>query len=113
MKAFEFNFTGYEAKRNGNTLFVWELDSQGDRLNISPLEITVSDLYMLIDESERLQAFHNPTCTEVSAARTELENARDRRPAGGEGGGAFDLALELYTDVLARHREASTCRVFH
>lgn len=113
MKAFEFNFTGYEAKRNGNTLFVWELDSQGDRLNSRPLEITVYDLNMLIDESERLQAHYNPTCSEVTAARTELENARDSRSAGGEGGDAFELALQAYTDVLIRHREAFSCKVFH
>jgi len=108
MKAFEFSITGYEAKRNGNTLFIWELDSQGDRLNISPLEITVSDLSSLIDESEKLQRFYNPTCLEVTSARTNLETARKAKTEG-----VFALALQAYMDVYYRHVEAFKCEAFH
>ncbi len=112
MKSFEFGIAGYEIKRDGNTLFVWELDHEGDRLNVRPLEITRTDLDLIMDESERLQAYNNPPCSEVMYARTGLENARDRRSAGGESDD-FDSALEEYTDVLIRHREASLCRVHH
>lgn len=109
MKAFEFGITGYEIKRDGNTLFIWELDHQDDRLNMRPLEITSTDLTIIMEESERLQAYNNPTCSEVSAARTRLENAR----AGGVDEDVFNTALEDYTDVLIKHREASLCRVHH
>lgn len=112
MKAFEFNISGYEARRNGNTLLIWELDSEGDRLYAAPLEITVNDLHLLLSESDRMQAYHNPLCSEVTAARTKLENARDKRTGGGEND-VFDIALQAYTDVLIRHREASTCKVLH
>ncbi len=107
MKSFEFNITGYDAKRNGNTLFIWELDSQGDRLNVSPLEITVSDLNALMDESERMQAYHNPICLEVTHARTDLEDARR------ESGDVFESVLIMYTDVAIRHKEAFGCIVTH
>ena len=107
MKAFEFNITGYDVKRDGNMLFIHELDHQGDRLSLIPLEITVSDLQSLMDESERLQAYHNPLCSEVTAARTELENARGRT------GHEFEVALTLYMSIANRHREASGCTVLH
>jgi hypothetical protein len=107
MKAFEFNIKGYEAKRNGNTLFIWELDHEGDRLHAVPLEITLNDLSVLVDESERLQAYHNPTCSEVTDARTDLENAR------GKSGHDFEVALSLYMSVANRHREGSDCTVMH
>ncbi len=107
MKAFEFNITGYDVKRNGNTLFLWELDSQSDRVNMTPLEITLTDLQLLMDEAERLQGYYNPTCQEVTDARTDLENARR------EVGEAFELALTLYMDIANRHKEASGCTVMH
>lgn len=107
MKAFEFNIGNYEIKREGNTLFIWELDHEGDRFRAAPLEITLSDFNMLVDESERLQAYHNPTCSEVMHARTDLENAR------GKSGHDFEVALSLYMSVANRHREASDCTVMH
>lgn len=107
MKAFEFGITGYEAKRNGNTLFIYELDHEGDRLHAEPLEITLTDLELLTDEAVRLQAYYNPTCQEVTDARADLENAR------GETGEAFELALTMYMDIANRHKEASGCTVTH
>lgn len=107
MKSFEFGITGYEIKRDRNTLFVWELDHDGDRFNIRPLEITVSDLSSIIEESERLQAYHNPTCIEVTHAHTDLNNAR------GKNDDDFNIYLSAYTDVAYRHRISSGCMLMH
>lgn len=110
MKSFGFKIQGYEVKREGNSLTIWELDYDGERMG--NIEVTFNDMGQILAEAERLQAWHNPTCIEVSAARTKLENARDKRSGGGKSDD-FDAALQAYTDVLMRHREASTCLVLH
>lgn len=107
MKSFEFGITGYEAKRNGNTLFIYELDHEGDRLHAEPLEITLTDLELLTDEAKRLQVYYNPTCLEVTYARTNLETAR------GTKGDVFEKELIAYMDIANRHKEATGCTVMH
>ena len=112
MKDFTFDFKDfYKVRFVNDVLFITELDSDGRPTDT--VEITMSDLIEMHIEAQRLKMHFNPSCNAVSSARTRLENARDRRSAGGEGEDAVDLALESYTDVLIRHREASLCRVHH
>lgn len=107
MKEFDFGIAGYEATRNENTLHIYQLDHEGDRISMIPLEITMTDLGLLMNEAERLQAYYNPTCSEVTSARTDLENAR------GKTGHEFEAALTIYMNIANRHKEASGCTVVH
>lgn len=111
MKAFEFNIGNYEVKRNGDTLLIWELDHEQDRINVIPLEITLTDLQLLTDEAVRLQDYYNPACQEVKDARADLENARVMKVPVSKV--TFEEALKAYMDISARHREAFQCDVFH
>lgn len=107
MKDFIFHVGEYEIKRHGVSLFIWELGDDGGRTNIKPLEITTSDLSSIIEESERLQAYNNPLCSEVTHAHTDLNNAR------GKNDDDFNIYLSAYTDVAYRHRISSGCMLMH
>lgn len=111
MKSFDFDFGDYYSIHYDNgALRITELDSDGEYLG--KIEIRAGDLMSLHAAVTEQAVLHNPTCTAVSAARTQLEYARDKRTVAAYNNG-FEVALKAYMDLSVRHREAFKCEVFH
>ncbi len=114
MNSFKFVIGDFEVTYQDGVLLIEQSETDEDQYSnyLGQIEIGMETLLKIHAEAERLYPLHNPSCNEVSAARIQLENARDKRTVAANNNG-FEEALRTYMDISAKHKAAFGCQIFH
>lgn len=111
MKSFKFVYgDNFEIVYRDGELEINQHDEWGNWVGM--VTVPMPALLAIHEEAEKLYPYHNPSCKEVSEARSALEKARDVRNVA-EPDKAFEKALRAYVEITERHKEAFGCQTFH
>lgn len=114
VNSFKFVIGDFEVTHQDGVLLIEQSETDEDNYSnyLGQIEIGMETLLKIHAEAERLLPLHNPSCNEVSAARTQLEYARDKRTVAA-GNNGFEKALQAYMDISAKHKAAFDCQILH